>query len=50
VAQQLAVALDPYPHAPGAGEKAEVSEPGKSAAEKTASPFAALARLRERRN
>ncbi len=51
VAQQLAVALDPYPHAPGAEEKAEVSEPGESAADRrTASPFAALARLRERRN
>ena len=50
VAQQLAVALDPYPHAPGAAKKAEVPEPGESAAEKTASPFAALARLRERRN
>jgi len=51
VAQQLAVALDPYPHAPGAGEKVEVPEQGESAAEKkTASPFAALARLRERRN
>lgn len=50
VAQQLAVALDPYPHAPGAGEKAEASDQGESGAEKTASPFAALARLRERRN
>src|SRR5882672_6173204 len=51
VAQQLAVALDPYPHAPGAEEKPEVPEQGESAAEKkTASPFAALARLRERRN
>jgi len=44
------VALDPYPHAPGAGEKAEASEPGEPAAEKTANPFAELARLRERRN
>jgi hypothetical protein len=50
VAQQLAVALDPYPHAPGAGEKPEAADQGEAGAEKTASPFAALARLRERRN
>lgn len=50
VAQQLAVALDPYPHAPGADEKPEASDHGEPGAETTASPFAALARLRERRN
>jgi uncharacterized metal-binding protein YceD (DUF177 family) len=50
VAQQLAVALDPYPHAPGAEEKPESPAPGESGAEKTASPFAALAPLRSRRN
>ena len=51
VAQQLAVALDPYPHAPGANEKAEASDAGQSGVEKkTASPFAVLARLRPPRN
>jgi uncharacterized metal-binding protein YceD (DUF177 family) len=50
VAQQLAVALDPYPHAPAAGEKTAAHEQGEADAEKKASPFAALARLRERRN
>ena len=50
VAQQLAVALDPYPHAPGAGEPVEGSGQEDSGAEKTASPFAALAQLREPRN
>jgi uncharacterized metal-binding protein YceD (DUF177 family) len=50
VAQQLAVALDPYPHAPAAGEKADAPDQDEAGAEKTASPFAALARLRERRN
>lgn len=50
VAQQLAVALDPYPHAPDAEEKARSSVPEESGAEKTASPFAALAPLRARRN
>jgi uncharacterized metal-binding protein YceD (DUF177 family) len=50
VAQQLAVALDPYPHAPGAGEKAEAPDQGESGAKTTAAPFAALARLRPRRN
>jgi uncharacterized metal-binding protein YceD (DUF177 family) len=49
VAQQLAVALDPYPHAPGA-EKAAASDEGETGAEKKASPFAALARLRPSRN
>jgi uncharacterized metal-binding protein YceD (DUF177 family) len=50
VAQQLAVALDPYPHAPAAGKKAAAPERGAADAEKTASPFAVLAPLRERRN
>jgi hypothetical protein len=50
VAQQLAVALDPYPHAPGAEEKPQSSVPGESGGEKTASPFAVLAPLRARRN
>jgi uncharacterized metal-binding protein YceD (DUF177 family) len=50
VAQQLAVALDPYPHAPGAEEKPQSSIPGESGGEKTASPFAVLAPLRARRN
>lgn len=50
VAQQLAVALDPYPHAPAAGKKAAAPEQGAADAEKTANPFAVLAPLRERRN
>ena len=50
VAQQLAVALDPYPHAPAADETAAAPDEGEADAEKKASPFAALARLRERRN
>jgi uncharacterized metal-binding protein YceD (DUF177 family) len=50
VAQQLAVALDPYPHTPGAGDKAGISPAGEAGAEKKASPFAALAQLRPRRN
>ena len=50
VAQQLAVALDPYPHAPGAEETLPSSVPGETGAEKTVSPFAALAPLRARRN
>lgn len=50
VAQQLAVALDPYPHAPSADEKPEASDEGEAGAEKTASPFAALAQLRPPRN
>ena len=50
VAQQLAVALDPYPHAPGAGEKPAASVPGEAGTEKTAGPFAALARLRQPRD
>jgi len=50
VAQQLAVALDPYPHAPGAGEKPAASDEGEAGGEKKASPFAALAQLRPPRN
>ena len=50
VAQQLAVALDPYPHAPAADETVAAPDEGKADAEKKAGPFAALARLRERRN
>jgi uncharacterized metal-binding protein YceD (DUF177 family) len=50
VAQQLAVALDPYPHAPTAGEKAAAPDQGEAGAKTTASPFAVLAPLRERRN
>jgi uncharacterized metal-binding protein YceD (DUF177 family) len=50
VAQQLAVALDPYPHAPGAREKAAATDAGEAGAEKKASPFAALAPLRPPRN
>ena len=50
VAQQLAVALDPYPHAAGAGDKAGTSTAGEVDAEKKASPFAALRQLRPRRN
>jgi len=50
VVQQLAVALDPYPHAPGAGERCTAPDQREAGAEKTASPFAALARLRSPRN
>src|SRR5262245_33938857 len=50
VAQQLAVALDPYPHAPGAGEEGEASDQDEAREGKTASPFAGLAQLRSRRS
>lgn len=50
VAQQLAVALDPYPHAPGAGDQPEIPAAGEAGAEKKANPFAALAQLRPHRN
>jgi uncharacterized metal-binding protein YceD (DUF177 family) len=50
VAQQLAVALDPYPHGPGAGDQPEAPAPEDAGAEKTASPFATLAQLRPRRS
>jgi hypothetical protein len=49
VAQQLSVALDPYPRAPGAHDRFEAAE-GESGATPGASPFAALERLRPRRN
>jgi uncharacterized metal-binding protein YceD (DUF177 family) len=42
VAQQLSLALDPYPHAPGA----VLPEAALTEREKAAHPFAALARLR----
>jgi len=50
VAQQMAVALDPYPHAPGAGDKPEISAEEEAGAEKKVNPLAALAQLRQRRN
>jgi uncharacterized metal-binding protein YceD (DUF177 family) len=51
VAQQLAVALDPYPHAPGTGEASEQSSAaGEAGVEKAANPFAALTQLRRPRN
>ncbi len=43
VAEQLALALDPYPRAPGAVLPAEASEPGER-------PMAALAKLRGARH
>ena len=49
VAQQLSVALDPYPRAPGGHDRFEAAE-GESGATPGASPFAALERLRPRRN
>jgi uncharacterized metal-binding protein YceD (DUF177 family) len=49
VAQQLAVALDPYAHAPGAAEKVAASDKEEAGTEKEASPFAALAQLRSPR-
>lgn len=50
VAQQLAVALDPYPHAPGSGDQPEASAAGEAGAEEAPSPFAALEQLRPRRS
>jgi uncharacterized metal-binding protein YceD (DUF177 family) len=50
VVQQLAVALDPYPHAPGAGDEPEIPAAKEAGAEKKANPFASLAQLRPRRN
>jgi len=49
VAQQLAVALDPYPHAPGAGDQAGTAAADGAGTDKAASPFATLAQLRPRR-
>jgi hypothetical protein len=52
VAEQLALALDPYPRAPGAELPAEAAEAGSEEGEATApgpaAPFAALAGLRRR--
>jgi uncharacterized metal-binding protein YceD (DUF177 family) len=50
VAQQLAVALDPYPRAPGAEERFEPSDQEETAAKSGNTPFAALEGLRPRRN
>lgn len=50
VAQQLAVALDPYPRAPGADDRFEPSEREESAAKGENTPFSALEGLRPRRN
>jgi uncharacterized metal-binding protein YceD (DUF177 family) len=50
VAQQLAVALDPYPRAPGAGERFEASDEERSAAKGGNAPFAALDGLQPRRS
>jgi uncharacterized metal-binding protein YceD (DUF177 family) len=50
VAQQLAVALDPYPRAPGADDRFAQSDQEESAAKGGNTPFAALAGLRPRRN
>lgn len=51
VAQQLAVALDPYPRAPSAEDRFEAAEEEGSAARAETRPLAAaLERLRERRN
>jgi hypothetical protein len=47
VAQELAVALDPYPHAPGAA--LESAWQPEAAAEESAKPFAALEKLRNRK-
>jgi len=44
VAEQLALALDPYPRAPGASLQEAVEE----GAENPASPFAALSKLRDK--
>lgn len=49
VAQQLAVALDPYPRAPGVDDRFGPSQEGLGA-RSGATPFAALERLRPRRN
>jgi hypothetical protein len=50
VAQQLAVALDPYPRAPGADGRFAQSDQEGAAAKGGNTPFAALERLRPRRN
>jgi len=50
VAQQLAVALDPYPRARGADDKFKAADGAGPGSGDGTSPFAALERLRERRN
>jgi hypothetical protein len=50
VAQQLAVALDPYPRAPGADDRFEASDAERPAAGGGNTPFTVLAGLRPRRN
>jgi hypothetical protein len=50
VAQQLAVALDPYPRAPGADDRFEVADGKGTPAEPGTRPFAVLERLRPRRD
>jgi uncharacterized metal-binding protein YceD (DUF177 family) len=50
LAEQLALALDPYPRAPGAALPGAVAEGGEAApAEAPANPFAGLAALRGRK-
>lgn len=44
LAEQLALALDPYPRAPGAS----LQDPVEEGAENAASPFAALSKLRDK--
>ncbi len=50
VAQQLAVALDPYPRAPGAEDRIDMADREGPRAESGTRPFAALERLRPRRD
>ncbi|MGE0119649.1 MAG: DUF177 domain-containing protein [Dongiaceae bacterium] len=50
VAQQLAVALDPYPRAPGADDRFSTADGEGADGDAKAGPFAALERLRERRS
>jgi uncharacterized metal-binding protein YceD (DUF177 family) len=49
-AQQLAVALDPYPRAPGAEDRFDASDAEESPAKGGNTPFAVLEGLRPRRN
>ena len=50
VAQQLAVALDPYPRAPGTEDRFAQSDQEESPAKSGDTPFAVLHGLRPRRN
>jgi uncharacterized metal-binding protein YceD (DUF177 family) len=50
VAQQLAVALDPYPRAPGAEDRFAQSDQEEPPAKRGDTPFAVLEGLRRRRN